>query len=355
MDEAEAAFRQGGEHFAAARLADAVAAYTRAIALGLRDPAAYFNLGAALWRMGDLAASAAALRNAEKWAPGNERILGALVEVVAAWTTQGGGVAWPEPCARRDELRDVPVSIVVCSIDPEKLARARANFEARLGERSREFIVINDARSLAEGYNRGLAASRNPVVVFSHDDVELVSPQPFECVVDALSRSDVVGLVGSRQVTGPTVTWAGHPHLHGWIAHPAKDREGLRPSIFSLATGLIHGMQALDGAFFAARREAALRVGFDEATFDGFHFYDLDFTYRAHSSGLRVAVTTDVLAIHQSRGDFGISWQRAAEKFAAKYPQLRAGRGANHAYAATVPDRNTLLRFYGTIRHLALA
>jgi GT2 family glycosyltransferase len=112
-------------------------------------------------------------------------------------------------------------------------------------------------------------------------------------------------------------------------------------------------MQALDGFFFAARREAALAVGFDDKAFDGFHFYDMDFTYRAHLAGMRLAVTTDVCALHRSLGDFGEDWQRYSRRFAEKFPELSGARGSNHHYAAPLPSRGHAVRFLGEMRALA--
>ena len=170
----------------------------------------------------------------------------------------------------------------------------RANFGRRLAGREHEIIVITDARSLCEGYQRGLDASRLPWVVFAHDDVELVSESAFDALDRVLDRYDVAGLAGSRLVNGPAVTWAGHPHIHGCVTYPEPSGATWEVALFSLEAGILGGMQALDGLFFAANREVAARVGFDQATFDGFHFYDLDFTYRAHLAGFRVAVTTEI-------------------------------------------------------------
>jgi GT2 family glycosyltransferase len=189
------------------------------------------------------------------------------------------------------------------------------------------------------------------MVAFSHDDVELLSPQPFEAFDDALEANDVVGLAGASLVGGPAVMWAGHPHLHGWIAYPAE--ASCEATLFSLEGGIVGGMQGLDGMLFLARRDAALRIGFDAVTFDGFHFYDLDFTYRAHLAGLRVAVTTDVTAVHASRGSFGDSWRRYAERFMAKYPELSAPKGAHHAYGARFATHAQVTRFYEELRGLA--
>ena len=228
----------------------------------------------------------------------------------------------------------------------------RAHYTAALAGREHELVVIHDARSLAEGYTRGLERSRHALVVFSHDDVQLVSPDPFGQLAQALQSCDVVGLAGSTRVTGPAVGWAGHPHLHGLVAYPAPEA-GFDVTAYSLEAGLVTGAQALDGLLFAARREAAQAVGFDAARFDGFHFYDFDFTYRAHRAGLRVGITTDVVALHQSRGSFDEAWQRYAERFKAKHPELRGPQGPHFIPAARVRDRTALLRFYGGLRAIA--
>jgi hypothetical protein len=247
-----------------------------------------------------------------------------------------------------------PVSIVVCSIRPEMLAAMQASFRAALGGREHEFVVIGDARSLSEGYARGLARSRHGIVVFSHDDVEFLSPRPFEALDRALAGHDIAGLAGASLARGPAVMWAGHPHLRGFVALPG-DGDGLKATVFSLDAGVIGGMQTLDGLLIAARREAAAKVGFDAATFDGFHFYDLDFTYRAHRAGLRLAVTTDASILHKSNGSFGADWQRYAQRFAAKFPELDAPRGDNHHYAARLSTRANAARFYDELRGLAAA
>ena len=92
------------------------------------------------------------------------------------------------------------ISVVICSIDATKFARVTANFRERLADRPHEVIGIHDARSLAEGYNRGLRQARGDVVVFSHDDVAILSPDFGGALERALQRLDVVGVVGTTEV-----------------------------------------------------------------------------------------------------------------------------------------------------------
>ena len=245
-------------------------------------------------------------------------------------------------------------SIVACSIHRAREDAMRANFGARFAGREHEIIVIRDARSLCEGYQRGLDASRHEAVVFAHDDVELLSEDAFDALDRALDRHDVVGLVGSRLVSGPAVTWAGQPHTRGCVTHPDPSGAAFEIAAFSLDAGIVGGMQALDGLFMAAERDAARRVGFDARTFDGFHFYDLDFSYRAHLAGLRVAVTTEIAAIHASAGQFDDKWKHYAERFLRKFPALTAPVGAHHSYGARLASREHVRRFHDELNALAL-
>lgn len=350
--QAAAALSEGNALRAAGRLPEAADAYRRAIALAPQQGAGYYNLGIALRQASELRAAALAFREAARRDPADFDAVQNAVDTVASAVRAGD----PPLFARAAPPADVDlegISIVVCSVDDARLAATRANFGAALEGVAHELVAIRDARSLAEGYNRGLAAARYPIAVLAHDDVELLSPRPFHAIARALRDHDLVGLAGSRRVTGPAVAWSGHPHLHGWIAYPAA--QGWDATVFSLQAGIVGGMQALDGMLIAGRRDAMRAVGFDAHTFDGFHFYDLDFCHRAHLAGLRLAVTTDVSAVHASEGRFDDDWRRYAERFRAKFPALAAPAGAHHSYGVRLDSREQVLRHYEELRGLAAA
>ena len=353
--DAEAVFGQGNALFSTGRFAEAIAAYRHSIELNGGIGASHFNLAVALRRTNDLRGALLEFRRAARLDPSNFKAVSSVVAIVAE-VVRMQDVPLFEPSGPVSATPPSPegISVVVCSIDPVKLEAMQHNYTRAMAGREHEFVVIRDARSLAEGYNRGLSRCRFDTVVFSHDDVEILSADAFDRILHALRSCELVGLAGSRLVSGPAALWAGHPHLHGWIAYPAPGGEpGWDATLYSLEAGVICGIQALDGVFFATRRDVALRIGFDDKTFDSFHFYDLDFTYRAHLADLRVAVTTDVLAIHQSIGNFDDKWQESADRFRTKFPALRAAAGDHHAYAARLPDREAVQRFYREIRALA--
>ena len=348
----QALIREGNGLRAAGRPAEAIERYRRAVALVPDQAAARYNLGLALRDAREWRDSALAFRDAARLDPSDheamQNVVTTLALAIAAEPRPIFAATPPAPSAGT-----APVSIVVCSVREAHLAAMRASFAAALGARTHEFVVIRDARSLCEGYQRGLEAARHETIVFAHDDVELLSPRPFEALDAALAANDVVGLVGSRVVSGPAVTWAGHPHIHGALAYP--DGEACRVAVYSLEAGVLGGMRALDGFLFAARRAAALALGFDAATFDGFHFYDLDFTYRAHCAGLRVALTTQITALHASAGSYDAQWRSHAERFRRKFSLPDSPQGPHHWYGARMATRDEAVRFFDEWRALCAA
>ncbi|MBI4293405.1 MAG: glycosyltransferase [Betaproteobacteria bacterium] len=216
-----------------------------------------------------------------------------------------------------EKLPDL-VSVVICSARPERLARAKAAYERAFTGIAHELVAVTDARSLAEGYNRGLRASRGELVVFSHDDIDIAAPDFAARLLRHMQSADLVGVAGTTQVVTASWLGAGWSHLAGQIAIP-EDGGSLIVTAYGcrMSAG---GAQALDGVFLACRRELAQRIGFDAATFDGWHGYDFDFSFRAYLGGYRCAVAGDLLLAHESIGSFDRpEWRRYAQRALEKH------------------------------------
>lgn len=211
------------------------------------------------------------------------------------------------------------LSVVMCSARPERYARASAQYRELLKEVPHEIIGIHDAHSLCEGYNRGLRGSKGELVVFSHDDVQIVSRDFAAKLHASFAQADVLGVAGTDLLSGPTWQGSGAAHTHGQIAHPADGDGQWELGVYGVRARLAPGIEALDGVLLAARREVAARLGFDDVTFDGWHFYDLDFSVRAAQTGYRLAVRNDLLLCHDSRGHYDAAWRRYADRFTAKH------------------------------------
>jgi Glycosyltransferase like family len=209
-------------------------------------------------------------------------------------------------------------SIIICSNDPTRFSTARAMYEGIFRGIDWELIRIDDARSLAEGYTQGISRSRGDLIILSHDDITIFSPDMPRRLQAHLSACDLVGVAGTTKLIHPAWIFAGPPFVFGQIVHPAPDG-GMGVDIYGAPSPLVRNIQALDGMFIAGRREIFERIGFDARTFDGFHLYDIDFSYRAFLAGMRLAVANDICMRHASTGKFDETWLRYANRFGAKF------------------------------------
>ena len=210
------------------------------------------------------------------------------------------------------------VSVLMCSAKPERAAISEAMYRTLLAQVPHEIIVIGDARSLAEGYNRALAQAQNDIVLFAHDDVGIASPDFAARLLRGLARHDLVGVAGTRKLSGGAWHFAGYPYLAGQVGMPG-DNGSFVVTLYDATEQESRGMLALDGLLMATSRRTALGLGFDEITFDGWHLYDLDFSLRASIAGLDCATCNDILAVHGSQGSYDEQWLKYSQRFIDKH------------------------------------
>jgi tetratricopeptide (TPR) repeat protein len=225
-----------------------------------------------------------------------------------------------------------PISVVTCSVSDERFDRMTRSYAHACRDWPHEFVRISDAASLADGYARGLARASGDVVVFSHDDVEIIAGDFPLRVVDHLSACDILGVAGSTRAAGPAWGHAGRPHLHGCVIYPHP--AGYRVGVYSHIAPIARGIRVMDGVVIALSRTIAQNVGWDPEGSVGFHGYDVDFTLRAAKMNLRLAVATDLGVVHHSMGDFGAQWRAAAARIVARHPELSAPPAADTSFIA---------------------
>jgi len=210
------------------------------------------------------------------------------------------------------------ISVVICSISPDKFAAVRSNLERCVGNDAWELIGVHDARSMAEGYNRAISKVRGDIVVFCHDDIELLNGDFVVRLRRRIAQFDIVGIAGTTRLIDSRWLTAGHPFMFGQMAHIQADG-AISVDIYGAPRPVIGNIQAVDGVFMAVRRPVLQQVRFDETTFTSFHLYDLDFCLTAYDAGLRIGVANDIHLIHLSSGNYNDTWQESAALFRAKW------------------------------------
>src|SRR3989344_9511889 len=105
------------------------------------------------------------------------------------------------------------ISIIICSIDDSKFKAVTDNYSKLLAGEEFEIIGIHDAKSLGEGYNRGIRLSCGSILVFSHDDIEILSPDFKYKLMRYLAKYDIIGVAGTTPLIGGN--WVGAGRAEG--------------------------------------------------------------------------------------------------------------------------------------------
>jgi hypothetical protein len=214
------------------------------------------------------------------------------------------------------------VTFVVNSVDDERFLEFMENLRNVFASELPDVVRVPDARSMAEGLNRGARNARGEWLIFCHDDIRIVG-DPRSALVEAMTTTDMFGPCGTVRLTSGNWYDAGQPYLFGHVIARDLTREGkFQLQIFgSSASKVQHKGQALDGIWIACRRSLfdALR-GFDEATYTGFLGYDIDLSFRAALAGARIGIVTGLTLFHDSHvGEFSdekiARWEAAQRNF----------------------------------------
>ncbi|UGX87681.1 glycosyltransferase [Phyllobacterium meliloti] len=192
-------------------------------------------------------------------------------------------------------------TFIVNSVNEKKFSKFSAGLVASVST-PYEIIRINDARSMAEGLNRGASKANGDILIFCHDDIDFVTKEPIAKVVRDLNYYDIAGVAGTERLVSGNWYDAGQPYLQGSILAPSLVPGKFELQVFGQGrSDVFGGTKALDGVFIACRRETFEKLGgFDAETFNSWHGYDIDFTFRGYLAGAKLCVTADILLYHDS-------------------------------------------------------
>jgi glycosyltransferase involved in cell wall biosynthesis len=250
------------------------------------------------------------------------------------------------------------ISVVVCTSHSPSRDLHQRNVAKTAGT-AYEYIRIDNRQnrySLSGAYNRGVSLARGDIVVFVHDDVFFMEPgwgDVLERKFDTDRSLGLIGVAGTQYLCEDIPLWAraGQPFIRGRVVHELDNGNEFFMTVFSWDKSDA-AVVAVDGLFFAIPRRLFTEIHFDEKTFDGYHFYDLDICMQV-CRRYRALVTWDILVKHCSSGAFDEEWKEYAGRFVKKYrtelpascvpgtPELktrRVRRGENYDLKGKVPQ-----------------
>jgi glycosyltransferase involved in cell wall biosynthesis len=183
-------------------------------------------------------------------------------------------------------------------------------------------VENNGQFSLTEVYNKILNDSKNDIVILCHDDIYFDSKNWGQKILNHFKRNDeygILGLAGTTNMPKSAKWWEDFSKMRGIVNH---EHEGKKwESKYSPSLGnQIDDVVLVDGLFIVINKKN-IKKNFNE-DIGGFHFYDVDFSFRNFIEGVKIGVMYDVRVTHKSIGQTNEQWEKNREVFAEKYKDV---------------------------------
>ncbi|MBP8067249.1 MAG: hypothetical protein KAY27_01685 [Pedobacter sp.] len=222
------------------------------------------------------------------------------------------------------------ISIIIASVKEDLLANVSQNIRDTIGV---EFEIIsfdnaNGKYGLCELYNIGAQRAKFDHLCFMHEDIKMKTKDWGKVVLEHFSncpKLGVLGVAGSTYKSSAPSGWGignePNTELYNYLQ---SFKEENKPSIHAYLNRTkvkLQNVATVDGMWFCTTKKIALRHGFDEKLFRGFHCYDLDFCLNV-GRAFDISVTFNILMEHFSEGGYNKQWFIETLKFQEKWQYM---------------------------------
>jgi len=219
----------------------------------------------------------------------------------------------------------IGMSIITCSKDPNWLRRCHAAIASTTKGLHETVPIDNSAGqySLAQAYNIGVERAKYDVLVFIHEDCLMLTNLWDEMVQDIFYCSPqikIIGVAGTTMLPESGCWWQpGRPYIRGRVLHFDTVRQWMSHYSNPREYGVVN-VAGVDGLFMAVRKSAVAGSKlFDEATFNGFHFYDMDLSASVSSKEKGAMVITHAITVSHAATANMTDWEKYRQAFVQKY------------------------------------
>jgi hypothetical protein len=221
------------------------------------------------------------------------------------------------------------ISLITCSLTPTPDPALLKNIEETIGVPFELICVDNSSNrySIFSAYNYGSSIAKYDLLCFMHSDILFHTAGWGKIVADKLDDPNVgvIGVAGAILKSEELSPW--------WISDTRDFNRYLRFNILQhfrtgatqrKATGKDpeekwNEVVILDGVWMCCRKEIWRQTPFDERSYKGFHFYDLDFSLASFQKGYKNFVSQQILLEHFSAGFMDKTWIETAGIFHKKW------------------------------------
>jgi hypothetical protein len=232
------------------------------------------------------------------------------------------------------------ISVITCTTKYTAGDLQERNVAKTVGT-EHEYIAIDGSNGigLAGAYNYAISQVRGDICVFIPDDVYFMKMNWGTILRNKFTDQSIgmIGVAGTQYLFHDkcSLTAAGRPFIKGRIVQHLENGDFFAV-VYSQENGDFD-VVACEGAFMAIPTELFQYVRFDDVSFDGMYFYDMDMSMQMRR-GRRVVVTTDIVVKKRTQAKFDKAWQHYGQIFLQKYAQELPASCTN-----LVPDPNNFI------------
>lgn len=221
------------------------------------------------------------------------------------------------------------ISVVVCSINAGLASQLENNISHTIGVPF-EIIILNnnvEKQSINYIYNKGAGMAKFNTVCFLHEDIIIHTPDWGNKLLNLFTDNPNIGLIGiagSKYKSKTNSGWYTNSKDFDCCMITHLDYSGNESKVYLNPEpgSRLQEVVVLDGVFMCTRKSVWEEIKFDADLLKGFHFYDIDFSFRV-SRKYAAVVSFEIDITHLTMGgDFGDNWIHHSELWHQKYADL---------------------------------
>jgi GT2 family glycosyltransferase len=218
------------------------------------------------------------------------------------------------------------ISLVICSRTSQLNESLRLNIDKTIGTEY-EIVLIDNSKnhySIFEAYNKGVEISKYSFICFMHDDIQYLTDNWGKLALARFENNQVgaIGISGSPYLSLFPGPWWSSGLISKYIVEFDNHKETLVNISYKRPENNAVEVVALDGVWLFVRKSVFNTIKFDNSSFNGYHFYDLDLSMQLKQSGFILLSVFDILIKHQSMGNINYSWVKNAFLFTKKWKSI---------------------------------
>jgi glycosyltransferase involved in cell wall biosynthesis len=178
--------------------------------------------------------------------------------------------------------------------------------------------VNNGEKSLSQVYNEIIDESSNNILVLCHDDIYFDTRNWGKRLLRSFEKNPEFGILGVAGSTYMPISgqwWEDRSKMVGVVNHEHQGKKW-ESKYSKNEEHEIKETIIIDGLFMSLDKNK-IKKRFDESV-EGFHFYDVEFSFQNHLEGVKVGVVFNVRVTHKSIGMTNEKWEENKNIFAEK-------------------------------------